>query len=232
MEEAGYRHMDEYILALKEHHQLRQQCDRLMTVSISRFFRDRALWQTLEHEILPALVREGIAPVRAWSAGCACGEEVYSLKIIWELLSCRMEAVPKLEILATDVNPVYLDRAKEGIYPQSSLKELSESHRALFLYSLNDGSRHWAIRPALKRNIRWREENFLRSVPEDKFHIIFMRNNLLTYYDTDSIADRLSKVIDCLQSSGYIIRGAHETISPIPKRLKALKNHPCIFQHS
>ena len=232
MEQAGYRRMDEYIQALKEHNLLRLQCDRLMTVSISRFFRDRALWQTLEDVILPFLVKKRIAPVKAWSAGCACGEEIYSLKIIWDLFSRRMDAVPNLEILATDMNPIYLDKAKAGIYPQSSLKEIPEWHRCLFFCKPDDGSKHWAISPTFSKNIRWREENFLHCVPDEQFHLIFMRNNLLTYYDAGHIADRFQKVIDCLQPQGYLIVGAHEIIPSIPHRLKRLKEHPCIYQQS
>jgi len=224
--------MEEYLQALKETPLLRLECDRLMTVSISRFFRDRALWKTLGNDVLPAVVARGTPLVKAWSAGCACGEEVYSLKIVWDMLSGHVHALPRVDILATDLNPLYLEKAKAGVYSKSSLKEVPESLRPLFFIGHGKGVPYTAIKPALKRNIRWVAKDLLSGVPDERFHLIFMRNNLLTYYDAALIAETFRKVLDCLERHGYLVIGAHEKIPSITHRLRPLKKLPCIFLYS
>ncbi|MFH1349792.1 MAG: CheR family methyltransferase [Pseudomonadota bacterium] len=61
------------------------QVERLMTVSISRFFRDRYPWEIIKDHILGDMLGKNRDKVRVWSAGCACGEEAYSFKILWEI---------------------------------------------------------------------------------------------------------------------------------------------------
>jgi chemotaxis protein methyltransferase CheR len=84
MHQLGCRNMDAYLDKLDQSHKTRQACERLMTVSISRFFRDRQFWHTLEKKLLPELLESRAEKVKVWSAGCACGEEAYSFKIVWE----------------------------------------------------------------------------------------------------------------------------------------------------
>jgi chemotaxis protein methyltransferase CheR len=105
--------------------------ERLCRVTISRFWRDRGLFEALRDEVLNALGPD----VVAWSAGCASGEEAYSLVLAAD------EAGVRLRVLATDVDPVLLDRARRASYPESSLRELPsdlrlrafEAHLAAFV---------------------------------------------------------------------------------------------------
>ncbi len=83
MYQLGCRDVSTYLLKLDKNEDARLQCEQNMAVSISRFFRDRKLWETLEKEILPELIEKHREKIAVWSAGCACGEEVYSLKILW-----------------------------------------------------------------------------------------------------------------------------------------------------
>ncbi|MGB5197498.1 MAG: CheR family methyltransferase [Candidatus Deferrimicrobium sp.] len=83
----------------------------LLVVTISRFFRNANVFHILSREILPRLAEKS-QPV-AWSAGCASGEEPYSVRIAWEELSVEK---PGLALFASDVDPVSLERAEEGGY--------------------------------------------------------------------------------------------------------------------
>jgi chemotaxis protein methyltransferase CheR len=62
----------------------RERVEKLMAAPISRFFRDRKLWKTMEEQVLPAIVAKEKQKLKVWSAGCASGEEVYSFKILWQ----------------------------------------------------------------------------------------------------------------------------------------------------
>jgi chemotaxis protein methyltransferase CheR len=100
----------------------------LCRIAISRFHRDRGVFDHLLRAVLPGLAQRaserGAEAVRCWSAGCASGEEPYTLRILWDLgLPAERARVP-LRIVATDVDARLLERAREGRYPASSLKEL------------------------------------------------------------------------------------------------------------
>jgi len=210
-----------YLKELDRNNEARQECDLLMTVSISRFFRDRRLWDVLEGEILPEIIGEQGPVTRAWSAGCACGEEAYSLRIVWESMASNMEDRPVLDLIATDINPACLERAKAGVFSRSSLKDVPEEFR----------SRCFDIRPEggdyrIKRNfaagISWRVGHLLDEPPGETFHLIFLRNNLLTYYADERKICALEKVVQSLLKGGFLIVGSHERV---PSNFQGLKPH-------
>ena len=115
-----------YLDLLNQSGALRQECERRMSVPISRFFRDCKLWQGLEEEILPGLIETGKTPIRVWSAGCARGEEVYSFKIVWDRFKEKFRHQARVAVTATDVNPHLIKQAWAGVYTRSSLERLSE----------------------------------------------------------------------------------------------------------
>ena len=84
MKELGCRDMSDYIRRLEADSAVKYDCERLLTVPISRFFRDYRLWEILPEKILPRFFANHT--LRVWSAGCAGGEEIYSFKMIWEQL--------------------------------------------------------------------------------------------------------------------------------------------------
>ena len=82
MRALGAQDFEAYLGALGNDEELRAGFEALMTVSISRFFRDRGFWETLENQILPEIVDRHREGVKVWFAGCACGEEVFSFAIL------------------------------------------------------------------------------------------------------------------------------------------------------
>jgi len=229
MHELGYRQMQEYFFALDQNKDARQDCERLMTVSISHFFRDRGLWRTLENEILPAIIKENRKGVKVWLAGCACGEEVYSLAILWHTLRGRFQHMPELQLLATDMNPVYLNKARIGIYSRSSLKEVPETVRTRYFKRWMK-KQTYAVAERLKEGIVWQGHNLLADPPGTDFQLVFLRNSLLTYYEDELKEPAFQKVLDSLAQGGFLIIGAHEKIPPGSQELLPFVEHPCIFQ--
>ncbi|MBW2062063.1 MAG: hypothetical protein JRI95_10945 [Deltaproteobacteria bacterium] len=228
IQERGYQSSEAYFEALGSNHHLREECERLMTVSISRFFRDRYLWRILENEILPAVI-ERKGTVKIWSAGCACGEEVYSFKILLNLLKDRYGHIPDHEILATDLNPAYLDRARTGIYPKSSLKEAPEEWLALYFEHQARGNLY-RVASFLKNNVTWKAHNLLSDPPQTIFDVIFLRNNLLTYYQDTLKIPALQAVIGRLAPGGFLIIGSHEIIPLTVSSLLPFRGQRYIFE--
>jgi len=232
MQEHAFREMGALLSALERDPDQRKQVEKLLTVSISRFFRDRGLWQAIERHVLPEIIAPAKKRIKVWSAGCACGEETYSFRILWEELTDRLAQMPELELWATDTNVEYLQKAQEGVYPSSSLKELSAELRSKYFHKGGFETRpsFWVIEP-LKEGIFWEIQNLLsEDPPQQNFSIIFLRNNLLTYYEDELKIPAFRKVLTSLAPEGFLIIGAHERIPTEVPALFPSPHHPNIFQ--
>jgi chemotaxis protein methyltransferase CheR len=213
MQQLGCRGVEEYLSALERNPELRQQAELLLTVSISRFFRDLNLWQALERQVVPAVVVQGSETIKVWSAGCARGEEAYSFRIVWERLRERLERLPELELWATDIHPAVLKTARAGIYSISSLKEVPQSWRVAYFRVVNPST--YAVKDFLKQGIVWKVHDLLSDdPPQTEFHIIFLRNNLLTYYQRAPQSAAMDRVLQRLAPGGFLITGTHENVRP------------------
>jgi chemotaxis protein methyltransferase CheR len=102
--------------------------DALTPITISRFHRDAQVFRALEHHVLPALAAAAAADARdrlgAWSAGCASGEEAYTLALLWHGTPAARFPTLRLDVLASDIDPAMLRRACEATYEPSSLRDL------------------------------------------------------------------------------------------------------------
>ena len=221
--------MEDFLAQLDKNNEVRDHCERLMTVSISRFFRDRALWQGLKERILPEFMDVGRKKVRFWSAGCACGEEVYSFKIIWDCMSNTYLHVPELEVLATDINPVYLDRARFALYPPSSLKEVTKVIQSGY-FKQKGGKKLFEVKASLKKGITWKNHHLLSDPPGSDFDIIFLRNNVLTYYEERLKKRAFSNVLESLAPCGILVLGSHEKIPFETTDLTGVEPYPYVFR--
>ena len=128
LRELGLPEIAAYRERLEAHPQEWAVLDALCRITISRFHRDRGVFDHLRRVVLPGLAQgaseRGAEVIRCWSAGCASGEEPYTLRILWERgLPAERARVP-LRIVATDIDARLLERAREGRYPASSLEEL------------------------------------------------------------------------------------------------------------
>jgi chemotaxis methyl-accepting protein methylase len=222
MQELKCPNIETYLDLIQKNDQERQESKRRMTVSISRFFRDRKLWLDLENEILPRLIETEKEKLKVWSAGCARGEEIYSFKLVWERLTTRFDVLPELEIIATDMHPEYIQKAQAGIYTKSSLKEIPEEMRDDY-FDRKKGGNRYDLKSTFKENIVWRIRNLFSDTPGSGFHIIFLRNNFLTYYRDDLIREPLTKILESLDPGGWLIIGSHEKL---PDKSQGLTRKP------
>ena len=211
MQQVRCRNTQEYLSRLDADSGLRSQFDSVMSVSVSRFFRDRLLWRMMEFHIVPQIVKEKRGKVRFLSVGCACGEEVYSLKIVWEIQSARLEYMPELEILAMDISPDYIRRARKGKYSKSSLREVPDKLRDVyFLYSGKDN--FYKIVPSMRAGISWKVQNAVNEPLRGNFEVIFLRNGILTYYTDELRRTAFRKILGSLSKGGFLVIGSHERL--------------------
>lgn len=213
MQQLGCRRMSEYLTVLKKDRQCRRECEQLLTVSISRFFRDRPMWETLERDLLPQMAVHYPLRLTVWSAGCASGEEAYSFKIIWARLKRKSKCLPNLYLVATDTNRETLARARSGVYRAGSLREVPADW-IVDHFSLLKRKKTYRIHTRLQREIIWMQHDLLWDPPSAVFNIIFLRNNLLTYYRQSVQQAVLSRILKQLTRPGLLIVGSRESCPP------------------
>jgi chemotaxis protein methyltransferase CheR len=168
---------------------------------------------------------------RVWSCGCARGEEAYSFKILWERLQPSIE-LPELALWGTDMNPDHIETAKQGTYTLSSLKEVPPDILAGYFDKI-PGKQLYAVKPALKDGIRFKWHDILKEPPPaPHFELIFVRNNLLTYYRHPEKDGALKAIVGALRPGGALITGAHEKLPDGFTGLCAGPDHPWIYLKS
>ncbi|MGD9369284.1 MAG: CheR family methyltransferase [Desulfobacteraceae bacterium] len=214
MEALGCTTIDAYLKLIELRPNEKDVCEQCLLVTISRFFRDRRFWQILKDRLLPHLLQTFEAPIRIWCAGCACGEEPYSLAIVWS----SMEHPPTLDLLATDTQNVCLERARKGIYGRSSLKEICGEWRDAFFVSRRDG-RSFQIKTDRLPPIQWQRHNLFDPPPHGPFQMIFLRNNLLTYHQGPLLRATFGRIVSTLEPGGYLAVGSHEKLPASPHLL-------------
>ncbi len=224
MQEVRCPSMKAYLERLQTDGDAEREARRLMDVSISRFFRDGPLWRTLEEETLPSLLAEHPGGLRVWSAGCALGQEAYSFAMLWLTLAGRTAAMPPLEFWATDVNPAYLEQAIEGVYPEGALARVPAEVRARFFRPA--GKKSFRAVDELRQGIRWQVHDLTVDQPPARdFHLIFLRNSMLTYYRREVVEAALPAIADSLAPGGFLVIGQKERL---PGFLKGFGPHPIL----
>jgi len=229
MRELGLPAMDDYLRALADP-EILKMVERLMSVSISRFFRDQSLWRILEEEIIPDITAGHGEKIHAWSAGCALGQEAYSLAIKWDMLKKKRSALPEILIRATDINPVYIGKAMAGVYRRSSLKGLPDEIKSAYFHACENLGNYCMV-DYLKKYIAWEVHDLMKErPPAEVFQMIFLRNSLFTYYREESISSVFPDILDSLDDGGFFIIGSHERLPFQTHALSPFKGSSYIFQ--
>ena len=178
-----------------------------ISINVTEFFRDKEVFSALVENIMPKLFDEKLSTtIRIWSAGCATGEEPYSLAILLnEMCKNRFKS---FKIFATDINGVAIDTAKQGKYFSASFKNLPSELLEKYFTLLDDGS--YQISQEIKNYVNFSVGD-LTSFSIRYLDVIVCRNVFI--YHTKETQDMiLRKFHSCLKDSGFLILGMDEGI--------------------
>lgn len=205
--------LEEYRLYLKTHSEEWRVLDSLCRITISRFFRDQEVYGLLTRRILPQIAahagRHAENTLRIWSAGCASGEEPYSLAILWKIDWQKKFQDFGLRILATDADPLLLRRARAACYPFSSLKNLPETWRRV---AFTASEEKYCLRPVFKKPVLFAEHDIRCPFPVASLQLILCRNLVYTYFEPSLQREITEQLHAALQPGGILVTGIHEAL--------------------
>jgi chemotaxis protein methyltransferase CheR len=181
-----------------------------ITVNVTEMFRDPSFYKVIRNEIIPNLAAKPF--IRIWHAGCATGEEVYSIAIILK----EANLLDKSLIYATDINTAVLEKARKGVFMLPLIKQYAENYRNSGgegdfsnYYSANYGLAKF--NEELSRKMVFSQHNLVSDTSFNEFDLILCRN-VLIYFDKDLQRRALSLFDDSLASLGYLALGTKETL--------------------
>jgi chemotaxis protein methyltransferase CheR len=188
-------------------------------VGESRLFRHRSQIEVLSDVVAPALRARGRRQIRVWSAGCAAGEEPYTLAIVLS------RALPDcaISILATDVSADALAQAETATYPRAALQHVPEAYRDRFQL---DGDRI-RVAPEIAALVKFERANLLDGAAPRGCDVVWCRN-VLIYFTADARRRVIDRLVGAAVSDGFVFVGYSESLRDIPE-LEGVRTNDAVY---
>ena len=179
-------------------------------INVTGFFRDKAAWDYLRAEIVPAVIESvpGEESIRVWSAACATGEEAYTLAIILAEALGEDEFRRRVKIYATDVDEDALTRARQAVYPRDALKSLPDDFAKRYF---EPGPLGQGFRADLRRSVIFGRNDLVQDAPISKIDLLVSRNALM-YFTPEAQARILGHFNFALRDTGFLFLGKSEML--------------------
>lgn len=222
------RDIEEYIAFLNENRTEAETLGKDLLISVTKFFRDPEAFAELEKEIERLFERAGPdKTVRVWSAGCATGEEAYSLAMLCDKI--REEKFPStdLKIFATDVDRRALEIAGNGVYPASIVADLPPE--MFSRYFIPEGRDHFRVVRSLRDRLIFARQDLMADPPFTRLDLVSCRN-LLIYLQPPAQHRALSLLHFSLLSEGTLLLGGSETVGSLAYAFKPVSNRYRIYR--
>jgi chemotaxis methyl-accepting protein methylase len=208
MEELRIYDVDKYIELLQSDMQEMEILDSLLRVTITRFFRNQTVWMDLERLLISYLENTKDGFIAAWSAGCAGGEESFTLAMLMmDLTDSALES--RWSILGTDSDLASIERSRGTSYMWGSVREVPMELLERWFSKTDD---YWRLNETVLDSVRFEINDILRDPTPDPFNLVLLRNSILTYNTVEVQRTVLEKVWKCLIPPGLIVIGRKESI--------------------
>lgn len=204
--------IEDYVRFLRQNTQEIDLLFKELLIGVTRFFRDPTVWEQLKSDIIPALLTahpDG-GTLRAWCAGCSTGEEAYSLAISFHevIEEIQPAAHYTLQIFATDLDKLAVDRARTGVYPANIMTDVSEQRLSRFFVQEDGGYR---VSKKIREMVIFAPQNLIMDPPFTKLDLLTCRN-LLIYLEPELQQKILPLFHYSLNPDGFLLLGTAETV--------------------
>src|SRR5215217_7932525 len=214
MAAAGAATLPDYRRYIERHPDELQRLVASFLIKVTEFFRDPELFTYLRDRVLPGLISEARerGELRIWSAGCATGEEAYTLAMLVSDLLVEDAEEPPVRVFATDIASDAVEFARRGIYTQAALQGLPADLIARHFTPV-DGA--FEVRKQVRSLVVFGEHDLANRAPFPRIDLVFCRN-VLIYFTPELQRRALQLFAYSLRQGGYLALGKAETVSPLP----------------
>lgn len=199
-----------------------------LLISVTTFFRDAEVFETLKADVLPQLfqLRQPSDPIRVWVAGCATGEEAYTIAMLLLEEASRHDLRPTIQIFGSDLDARSLAVAREGRYPAAIEADISEERLRRFFIREGD---QYRVRQELRDTLLFASHSVLKDPPFSRINLISCRN-LLIYLDRELQQQVCSTFHYALNPGGFLLVGSSETADTPPGLFRPVDRKARIYQ--
>lgn len=184
-----------------------------LTINVTRLYRDADVWDTVAEAVLPTLWPQATDGFTAWSAGCASGEELYTIAALLHRHAERSSALPRLrdaQVLGSDIDARSLRAAAEGQYPDAAFREMPVGLRDRYFPAAASGLR--TAVPELRALVHVERRDLLTDAPPAVTFDLIVCRNMLIYIDRDGQERIFRRFHALLAPHGMLVLGKVETM--------------------
>lgn len=197
-----------------------------LTTNYTYFFRESEHFSLLSQKIFPEIFSRAHGICKIWCAGCATGEETYTLAMCLNNYKEKTDSVVSARILSTDISEEVLKKAEEGVYPWREIDKIPSSWRNKYCKKIN--SNQFCVDEKLKYNIQFQKHNLMEPLKgSSKFDLIFCRN-VMIYFDKPSREKLIKYLEESLKLEGYLCIGHAELLTGEDTKLKQV--YPAVYK--
>lgn len=208
-----------------------------LTIKVTEFFRNPEAWQVLREEVLPEIIKERLEDgnrientkptLRVWCAGCATGEEVYSIGILIDRFLNERKIDFDVEIRGTDIDKSSLIKARQAIYKSTAAQTIPEGVLSRYFHYDDAG---YKVIPSLRNTIYFKSHDLVSDEPLKEMDLVLCRN--VAIYFTRSLQNKIYiDFYNSLNDKGYLFLGKAETlIGPLKEEFKTINKRWKIYQ--
>jgi two-component system CheB/CheR fusion protein len=219
-----------YLALLQTDPQEPEVLARDLLINVTSFFRDPKMFETLERQVIPAMLHDQPAgrPLRVWVAGCSTGEEAYSLAMVLrEQIEAERRQL-KLQIFASDIDPDAIAMAREGLFPLAIAENVSSARLARNFVREPAGYR---VLPELRATVVFSIQNVLSDPPFAHVDLLSCRN-LLIYLKAEAQTRVMGLFHFALRDGGVLVLGGAESIGAPDGRFTVISKTERLFRHN
>ena len=210
MQARGINNFDDYLDYLEVHPKEFEVLFNTILINVTSFKRDAEAWDYLEQYVIPSVLNNKAShePIRVWSAGCASGEEAYTLAMLLAECLGTDPFCQRVKIYATDVDEDALSQARQATYEAKALNNLPQS--LIDKYFEPSGDRY-TFRPDLRRAIIFSRHDLVQDAPISRLDLLTCRNTLM-YFNAETQARVLARFHFALNPTGVMFLGKAEML--------------------
>lgn len=215
----GLNTYNQYAMYLDQHPEEYAKLLDALTINVTQFFRDATVYSLVRQQVIPAIIKAKTERkqriIRVWSAGCATGEEPYSLAMAFQDAIERLDAHHVvLSVIGTDLDRDALAFAKRGVYPERELAQIPRPDRLRYVQVEGD---HFRFKPEITRLVRFQHLNLFADTPIHGIDMVLCRN-VFIYFTREEQERMIGVFRDSLVRGGFLVLGRSERLAPSHSR--------------